>query len=221
MWQQLPSLNCTVESHFCDILVHVRRLLRKTLWLQIGLKKAAHACLHPGTTVWFDIIWGQGRGRLESKMSRGRLPLNHFILSRLGVIKLLFSLTIGRVGRQVACHCYQLLLRTGFYFSQIGRLHFFISCSVFLIKKCLIRLCRSGCFLTPVLSPNVNRAFGKYKLHHGVTFDCHCCKKIQSIIHPSLTTWTSNVSVLKDVDSLLLYALEDLAWNKVASKTMN
>lgn len=103
--------------------------------MQMGPKEAAHACLHPGATVWSAGIWGQGRGRLESAVSRGRLPLNHFILSGLGVIKLLFSLTLCRVGRQVACHCYQLLLRTGFYFSQMGRLHFFISCSMFLIIK--------------------------------------------------------------------------------------
>lgn len=105
--------------------------------MQIGPKEAAHACLDPGTTVWSDVIWGEGRGRLESAVSRGSLPLNHFILSRLGVIKLLFRLMLGRGGRQVACHCYQPLLRTGLYFSQMGRLHFFISCSMFLIKKML------------------------------------------------------------------------------------
>lgn len=114
------------------------------------------ACTHPGTTVWSDVIWGQWRGRLESAVSRRRLPLNHFILNRLAVVQLLLSLTLGRVGRQVACHCYQLLLRTGFYFSQMGRLHFFLSCSVFLIKKCLIRLCRSGCFLTPECLESTN-----------------------------------------------------------------
>lgn len=151
--------------------------------MQIGSKEAAHACLHPGTTVWSDVVWGQGRGRLESAVSRGRLPLNHFILSGLGVIKLLFSLTLGRVGRQAACHCYQLLLRTGFYFSQMGRLHFFISCSMFLIKKkkCLIRLCRSSCFLTPQCLESTNFITKFF-------FDCHCCRKIWSIIHPSITT---------------------------------
>lgn len=180
MWQQLPCVSYAVKSHFCDILVHVGRLLRLCECTS-AQKEAAHACLYPGTMVWSDVIWGQGR--LESAMSRGRLSLNHFILSRLGVLKLLFSLTLGRVGRQAACCWYQLLLGTGFYFSQMGRLHFFISCSMFLIKKCLIRLCRSGCFLTPV-----NQVFGKYRLHHEVTFDCHCCRKIQSIIYPSITT---------------------------------
>lgn len=143
--------------------------------MQIGPKEAAHTCLHPGAPVWSDVIWGQGRGRLESAVSRGRPPLNHFILSGLAVIEL-FILTLGRVGRQIACQCYQLLLRTGFYFSQMGRLHFFISCSMFLIKKkCLIRLCRSSCFLTPKCLESTNFI---------TIFDCHCCRRIQSIIHP-------------------------------------
>lgn len=139
MWQQLSSLKCTVEFHSNNAFVPVK----ENFWGFLNENRPKRSC----TLTLFGLIQLGGREEggynLLTPISWGRLSLKYFILSRLGVIKIQFSSTLGRVGRQLTCLQYHCFWGLDFISVKWG----FISYSMFLIKKPknLFRLCRSGC----------------------------------------------------------------------------